>query len=152
MDQDTLDRIIKMIGMLGSDADGEVLAAAHLIKQHLSNHNLTFGDLKNVLSGSLTITKTVYVEKEPDRNRLYDLAVSLINRTYRMQPHEAKFIHEVCTSLNIPSRLAAQRIARMMKDAVGVYVPAPAMEIFIKENFDVLSRYAHIIHGRTGFR
>lgn len=43
--------IAKMIGLLGSDQDGEVLAATRQIKKLMNAEGLTFGDLKNWIAG-----------------------------------------------------------------------------------------------------
>lgn len=70
LSHDTVHSIIKMLGMLGSLHDGEVLAAARAIGRKLKADNATWGDLIQALNKE---PKTVIVREPASRASHVDL-------------------------------------------------------------------------------
>jgi hypothetical protein len=90
--------IAKMIGMLGSDQDGEVLSAVRAIKRRLDAENLTFGDLKNWVAGAT-------VEREPIRQTytkphtqsiVERMASEILSKwSHKLTPAEKRFVGSI---------------------------------------------------------
>lgn len=99
-------RISKLIGMLGSDADGERLNAARLLAAKLKADGASFGDLANrVGSGDKgfsrqeyipPIVRTVIIEKRFKPNPAAALAAELVDkREEKLSIDDLYFIHEI---------------------------------------------------------
>jgi hypothetical protein len=80
----------KMVGMLGSEQDGEVLAAARAIRRLLQSEGLTFGDLVSLVSGGQKAELAQY-------DGLAGMAAALLNQAGRMKAHELRFVQSIMT-------------------------------------------------------
>lgn len=97
-------RLGKLIGMLGSEHDGERLNAARLLDRTLKNEGASFGDLSTRVShGGAGEPRVVYVdryhetEREPEReNPAVTLAQKIIEMGGRALTHnERNFLRDV---------------------------------------------------------
>jgi len=87
MDNRTKYLLGKMVGLLGSDYDGEVVAAARQIKRLLESKGLSFGDLVCLVSGGSTELELA--------NELVSMAESILVNESMMRAHEARFVRDV---------------------------------------------------------
>ena len=94
-------KVIHMVGVLGSDNDGEVLAAARGIQRVLRSVNLSFGDLKSELERLFDPPETRYVPVPVDtvRERVVRLAEELAEYADFMHDHEARFVRDMLTKI-----------------------------------------------------
>jgi hypothetical protein len=92
MDNSTRFRLGKMLGLLGSDSDGEVLAAARAIKRLLETQGLTFGDLVNLVHAPVASSAPVVLRGDPD---LVLMAESILRNALMLKAHELKFVRDV---------------------------------------------------------
>lgn len=99
-------RISKLIGMLGSDADGERLNAARLLAAKLKADGASFGDLANRVGlGGLrsgfdsprerVVVRTVIVEKRFKPNPAADLAADLMDSIEKLPLADSYFLHQI---------------------------------------------------------
>lgn len=90
MDQRTRFLLGKMVGLLGSDHDGEVVAAARQIKRVLESKGLSFGDLVNLIEGS----KSGSVAVREQASGLAAMADSILANVVMMKP-QSQFVHDI---------------------------------------------------------
>lgn len=73
--------LASLIGMLGSEHDGECLNAARLLKRRMEKEKISFGDLSNIIrNGGGNVTRTVIVEKRPAPNPAAKTAQAILDR------------------------------------------------------------------------
>lgn len=87
MDTRTRFLLGKMVGLLGSDHDGEVVAAARQIRRLLESKGLSFGDLVSLVTGA---SKAL----EPANETLSMVEAILANESM-MRDHEARFVRDI---------------------------------------------------------
>lgn len=92
MDNSIRFRLGKLLGLLGSDQDGEVLAAARAIKRLLETQGLSYGDLVNLVHNPQATSSPTVVRGDPD---LVSMADSILRNTLMLKAHELKFVREV---------------------------------------------------------
>lgn len=93
-------RIGKLIGMLGSEHDGERLNAARLLDRTLKGEGASFGDLSqrvsNGLGGSYSAPRTIIVEKPARPNPARDIAEKVLKMAgSRAQHSERRFLNDI---------------------------------------------------------
>lgn len=91
MDQKFKYRLAKMIGLLGSDQDGEVLAAARATRRLLESERLGFGDLV-ALVGGLDIGM---IESRQNVSELVAMADSILDNAAMLRKHELGFVRDI---------------------------------------------------------
>ena len=94
MDSKVREKVIAMIGLLGSENDGELVAAARAIQRLLAANGQTFGDLKAALAPARE-GRVIVVEREPTRHRQMDTADELLVVVEYMHSHERGFIEQM---------------------------------------------------------
>jgi hypothetical protein len=87
MDDRTRFLLGKMVGLLGSDHDGEVLAAARQIRRLLESKGLSFGDLVALVEGK---AKPVALG-----GGLVRMAEAILRNESMMREHESQFVRDV---------------------------------------------------------
>lgn len=87
MDDKTKLKIGKMIGLLGSDHDGEVLAAARAIGNILASQKMTFGDLVRLIVGNQLQVSV--------KNEVVMIAESILENEIMLKENEARFVRDV---------------------------------------------------------
>lgn len=86
----TRQKLGKMLGMLGSEHDGEVVAAARMIGKILAAENLSFGDLVAMLGGE---TRGA-VDLRP-HNSIAEQCRAILDNGLLLKPHELKFVRSI---------------------------------------------------------
>lgn len=89
MDSRTRFLLGKMVGLLGSDHDGEVIAAARKIRSLLESKKLSFGDLVALVTGELPAYALEPV------NELALMAESILENSAMMRDHEIRFVQDI---------------------------------------------------------
>lgn len=82
----------KMLGMLGSAQDGEVLAAARAVKRLLESEGLTFGDLVDLVGGAKATRREV-----ANYDGLAGMAATILQNAGLMKAHEVAFVQSIMT-------------------------------------------------------
>lgn len=86
----SLRRIIQMIGLLGSDLDGEVLAAARGIRRILCTEGASFGDLLFALNNRRQLAAPPFAAMAAE-----------ILADPRLRPHERQFVEGMQVAFEI---------------------------------------------------
>jgi hypothetical protein len=87
----------KMVGMLGSDHDGEILAAVRSIRRLLESEKMTFGDLVVLVTGG-----KVSAQSEVTRyDGLAGMAANILHNAARMKSHEIRFVQSIMTQATL---------------------------------------------------
>lgn len=96
--------VAKMIGLLGSDHDGEVLGAARQIKKLLDAQKLTFGDLKNWIAGYQAdpllqvkeYARAADASEVPVLNETANRAAAILSKhSNKLNPAERRFMSNI---------------------------------------------------------
>lgn len=91
--RDTRITLGKMFGMLGSDHDGEVLAAVLAIRRRMALCKVTFGDLANLIAGETVSERIIYVERD---SPLAEMAQTILeNGGDALSPREKQFVNQM---------------------------------------------------------
>jgi hypothetical protein len=95
--------LAKMIGMLGSDSDGECLNAARLLKARMKREGVSFGDLSNLIqNGAAGEPRTIIVEKRAEPNPAGDIADAILDRAgQRLTYAERVFLNDIVRSVEM---------------------------------------------------
>jgi hypothetical protein len=91
MDSKTRFLLGKMVGLLRSDHDGEVVAAARQIRRLLESKRLTFGDLVALVGGPESVKGRAATVK----NGTWEMAERILENELMMRPHEIRFVKDV---------------------------------------------------------
>lgn len=87
----------KMVGMLGSDQDGEVLAAVRAIRRLLESEKMTFGDLVTIISGG----KVSAASEVTRYDGLAGMAANILRNAAKMKSHEIRFVQSIMTQATL---------------------------------------------------
>jgi hypothetical protein len=97
--RDTRITLGKMFGMLGSDHDGEVLAAVSAIKRRMDLCKVTFGDLANMIAGENVSERIIYVERDSPLAEMAE--VILENGRDALSPREKQFVEQMLSRFQV---------------------------------------------------
>lgn len=90
MEKETRIAVGKLVGMLGSEHDGEVINAARAIRNRLLRDGQSFGDLVAVVGSSEPI---VVDRKAP--NPIVAAADKILRQRHRLASHELRFVESI---------------------------------------------------------
>jgi hypothetical protein len=96
------ERLVALLGMTGSDGDGEALNAARLANKFLKDRKLTWVD---VIGGTVTVEKVVVVEtgKKSAPKEHQEMAREIMDAYGNdLKPKEYSFVNDMMT-WNVPS-------------------------------------------------
>jgi hypothetical protein len=103
MDAHTQSKLARLLGMLGSDYEGEILNAVSAIKQLLEAKGLTFGDVVATVSKPPALRRhhdddyDDYQQPEYDAKEVVVMAKKLLLYEEDLKPHELKFVKQMKT-------------------------------------------------------
>ena len=91
MDEQIKFKIGKMLGMLGSEYDGEIVAAARQIGRLLASQKMTFADLVQAFNGSQKTSKNVRASPQDQVMAMVD---AILENEMLMRDHELRFVKD----------------------------------------------------------
>lgn len=117
IDQKTRVMLGKLLGMLGSDHDGEIISAAKMMRKVLSDRGLSFPDVVQLIVEPPATIQMEDVRDNPPRadeapkdivRVVHTMSTEMLNKHWdRMQAHERNFVLD----MNRWSRLGKLRLS-----------------------------------------
>jgi hypothetical protein len=132
VDSQTQIKLARLLGLLGSDFDGEIINAARAIRQLLESKGLTFADLKQTVEKpTLPAVREERHDRRHDwetereeerhqrerreqrvRDEVIAMARAILRHRENLQQHELKFVKQMLTQATVTKLAMTEKQAR----------------------------------------